>query len=145
VQANAITGSKLADGAVDATKVQPGAFVEPCGQGSVVAAGKWFVPNLPTDGTFVPPTRFGGEWGFACEGSGLTATKTGVGRYRLRTNGIPSFGLIQAVNIELPAAAGLFASSDGPFAGDLFDVFVHDAAGAAADAWYFSLVLFQTQ
>jgi hypothetical protein len=71
-----------------------------------------------------------------------------VGHYRIRTNGIPSASLIQVTEVEPPGtmpAMMRFAGSAGPFAGDMIDVYVSDPDGAFAEAWYFSLVLLQTQ
>jgi outer membrane murein-binding lipoprotein Lpp len=143
-----LTGSypnpRIAAGAIDATKVQPGAFLEPCEPGAVAASGSWFAPSLPTDGTFVPPNRFGGELGFACAGLGLTATKLAVGNYQVKTNGLASGTLVQLVNAEPGTGQVRFASSSGPFAGDVFDVFVRDDTGTLQDPSYVSIVLIQT-
>jgi hypothetical protein len=144
IKRNAVKTPELANGAVTLRKVKSGLFVKSCGLGSVAAAASWFAPNLPTDGSFVAPNRFGGELGFACAGSGLTATKLATGHYRIQTNGLESTSLIQLANAEPGTGQTRFASSSGPFSGDIFDVFVRDDAGTLLDPSYVSLVLIRT-
>jgi hypothetical protein len=108
----------------------------------VAAVARWFVPDLPTDGTFVPPNRVGGEAGFACSGTGLTATKESTGFIRIKINGLTGNTVLPLVNADPNGeSAPLAAYVAGGFSGGIYDVHVANGAGTATDPYYVTVAL----
>jgi hypothetical protein len=104
-------------------------FQQRCSPGAVAAAARWFAPSLPTDGTYVSPNRFGGESGFACAGSGLTATSTGAGSFNIKINGLTGNNVFAVVNADAGGGTPLAAYVGGPFAGGIYQVHVASLTG----------------
>jgi hypothetical protein len=117
------------------------AFQKGCSPGAVAAVARWFVSSLPTDGTtYVSPDRVGGEAGFACAGSGLTATSLGTGLIRVKVNGLTGNNVFALVNADPNGnSPPLAAYVAGPFAGGVYDVHVANGAGTATDPYYLTV------
>jgi cytoskeletal protein RodZ len=136
------TTAATATNALSLDGVAASAYQQSCTTGSVAAMAEWYAPGLPTDGTYVGPNRFGGETGFACEGTGLTATLLSTGFIRVKVNGLPeAHELVGFVNADARGAAPLSAYADGPFAGGVFDIHVANEKGVATNPYYIELEL----
>jgi hypothetical protein len=122
--------------------IAAGGYQQRCATGSVAAFAEWYASGLPTDGTYVAPDRFGGETGFACEGTGLTATLLSAGWIRVKINGLPeSPELVGFVNADSRGGTPLIAYATGPAAGGIFDVHVSNEKGVATNPGYLDLEL----
>ncbi len=121
-------------------------FTQTGGFGSVAVVGRWYAPQLPTDPTFVQPNRYGGEGGWAADGGSLLMTKEGTGWYRMKiVPAPPGQGYLLFANADAWGSTPLYAQGSGPFAGPVWDIYVHDKSGNAADAYYIEILLVRMQ
>lgn len=118
------------------------AFVRRCGRGSVAAFATWYAPQVPA--TAVEPNRYGGEGGFACNGGTLKLTKEGTGHYRMKIESpaLPSKGSYVAfVNADARSDTALYGQGTSKLAGPVWDIYVHNGAGALATPYYLDVML----
>lgn len=117
-------------------------FIHRCGLGSVAAAARWYAPALTTDPTYVEPNRYGGEGGSSCNGGTIEMTKEGTGWYRMKIDpALTGHEYIAFANADAWGSTPLYAQGAGPFAGPIWDVFVHDKDGNLADAYYIEVAV----
>ena len=117
-------------------------FAQSGGLGSVAAVARWYAPQLPTDPTFVQPNRYGGEDGWVVNGGSLLMTKEGMGWYRMKIDpALPGQAYLLFTNADAWGSTPLYAQGTGAFAGPVWDIYVHDKSGNAADAYYMEVLL----
>jgi predicted RecA/RadA family phage recombinase len=117
-------------------------FTQSGGLGSVAAVASWYAPQLIADPTFVQPNRYGGEDGWTANGGSLLMTKEGTGWYRMKIDpALPGQAYLLFANADSWGSTPLYAQGSGPFAGPVWDIYVHDKNGNAADAYYIEILL----
>lgn len=119
------------------------ALVTKCQPGSLAAVAVFYAPEVPTDPTYVPPNRFGGEGGFACNGSEPLLTKEGTGFFRLKIEtALPSnLDYVLFVNPDARGGSPIYADANSEFAGPVWDIHVFDKNGNPVDPYYLDLQL----
>jgi hypothetical protein len=118
-------------------------LVTNCQPGSVAAVAVFYAPQVPNDPTYVTPTRFGGEGGFACNGSEPELTREGTGFFRLKIqDALPSdLDYVLFVNPDARGGTPIYADGNSEFAGPVWDIHVFDKNGAPVDPYYLDLQL----
>lgn len=116
-------------------------FVGRCGRGANALVATWYAPGLPATG-YVAPNRFGGEEGFVCNGGTAELGKQATGHFRMRvvTPPLPDGVYIAFVNADARSSTALYGQGSSKFAGPIWDIHVHNAAGALADPYYLDVM-----
>jgi hypothetical protein len=119
------------------------ALVTKCRPGSLAAVAVFYAPGVPTDPTYVPPNRYGGEGGFACNGSEPLLTKESTGWFRLKIQtALPSdLDYVLFVNPDARGTTPIYADGNSEFAGPVWDIHVFDKNGNPVDPYYLDLQL----
>ena len=118
-------------------------FVSKCQPGSIAAFASFYAPQVPTDPTYVTPTRFGGEAGFACNGAQLELTKESTGWFQLKFTTTPSnaAGYYLFANPDARGSIPLYATGESVLGGPVWDIRVFDKTGTATDPYYLEVQL----
>ncbi|HTX68717.1 MAG TPA: hypothetical protein VMH50_06180 [Thermoleophilia bacterium] len=117
-------------------------FARQGGLGGIAVVARWYAPQLPADPTFVQPDRYGGEGGWATNGGSPVMTKEGTGWYRMKVDpALSGQAYLLFANADAWGSTPLYAQGSGPFSGPVWDIYVHDKNGNAADAYYVEVVL----
>ena len=117
-------------------------FVDKCDQGSIAAVAAFYAPAVPNDPAYVTPTRFGGEGGFACNGSQPELTREGTGYFRFRiATALPSsHEYILFANPDARGVTPIYADANSAL-GPVWDIHVFDKTGTPVDPYYLDLQL----
>jgi hypothetical protein len=137
--------ARSAASATNATNLggQPAnAFVGQCGLGSVALGASWYAPQLPTDGTYVPPNRYGGEGGFTCNGGTPEATKLATGEFFVEAvPALPSsHAYVLFANPDSRSATPLYTQVTNEVGGG-WEVHTYNSSGTPTDPYYLEVMV----
>ena len=118
-------------------------LVSKCRPGSLAAVAVFYAPQIPADPTYVRPNRYGGEGGFACNGSKPELTKEGTGWFRLKIATVlpGSYDYVLFVNPDNRGSTPIYADGNSECAGPVWDIHVFDKTGTAVDPYYLDVQL----
>jgi hypothetical protein len=118
-------------------------LVSKCRPGSLAAVAVFYAPQVPPDPTYVTPNRYGGEGGFACNGSQPELTKEGTGSFRLKIAKAlpPSYDYVLFVNADSRGSTPMYADGNSEFAGPVWDIHVFDKTGTPVNPYYLDVQL----
>jgi hypothetical protein len=121
-------------------------FVGACARGSLAAVASFYAPQVPADPTYVTPHRYGGEDGFACNGSEPELTKESTGWFRLQiADPLPdNHSYLLFINPDARGSTPLYGDGNSALGGSngpVWDIHVFDKNGTPADPYYLDVQL----
>jgi hypothetical protein len=145
LHATSADSATSAGSATNAAKLggQPAnAFVGQCGLGSAALVASWYAPQLPTDGTYVAPHRYGGEGGFTCNGGTPEATKLATGDFFVKAvPALPSSRVeVLFANPDSRSSAALYTQVTNEIGGG-WEVHTYNSSGTPTDPYYLEVMV----